>query len=215
LRISDVSYIAGSFTPRTPGLSNQLDEGLRIGPGLAGWLGVCDIVPVDAASHYRQLVQLGREEFLASAAPAALVRYRSSFDDQPVSGVHTLTLDRQMEETLPGGRESMTLEADFELFPLTKKPGASFPDRITIGRTGNNDIVISDSSVSRLHAYVRRDGSRWLVADAGSKNGSWLAGESLAARKERPLASRGELRIGDVDLTFFVADDLFAALGGT
>jgi hypothetical protein len=169
---------------------------------------------VDVASHYRQLVRLGLEEFLASAAPAALVRHRSGFDDQPVSGVHTLTLDREIEQTLPAGRESPAVESELELFPLTKKPGASFPDRITIGRTGNNDIVIPDGSVSRLHAYVRRDGSRWLVADAGSKNGSWLGGAVLAARKETSLASRAELRIGDVDLIFYVAADLFAALGG-
>jgi DNA ligase (NAD+) len=51
---------------------------------------------------------------------------------------------------------------------------AIFPDRITIGRTSNNDVVINDSSVSRLHAYVRREGDKWVVADAGSKNGTKL-----------------------------------------
>ncbi len=168
---------------------------------------------MDAASHYRQLVQLGRDDFLASAAPGALIRQRSSSDDAPMSGVHTLTLDQEIEETLPG-RVMPALETTIELYPLTKKHGASFPDRITIGRTGNNDVVIPDSSVSRLHAYVRRDGARWLVADAGSKNGSWLADEPLAARKERPLVSRAVLRLGDVDLTFYLAADLFAALGG-
>jgi len=42
-----------------------------------------------------------------------------------------------------------------EIYPLAKKPGASFRDRITIGRTSNNDVVIVDHSVSRLHGYVR------------------------------------------------------------
>lgn len=104
---------------------------------------------------------------------------------------------------------------EIEVFPLTKKPGASFPDRITIGRTENNDIALADASVSRLHAYVRRDGARWLVADAGSKNGSWFAGKRLDARKERTLPSRTDLRFGDVDLIFYEAADLFTALGGT
>jgi hypothetical protein len=176
---------------------------------------VCDILAVDAAAHYRQLLQLGRDEFLASAAPAALVRFKSEFEEVIQSGVQTLTIDQEIEETLPHGRESPVRDVDLELFPLTKKAGASFPDRITIGRTSNNDIVIADPSVSRLHAYVRRDGDHWVVADAGSKNGSWLAGETLVARKERPLPSRSPLRIGDVDLTFYVAADLFSALGGT
>lgn len=174
---------------------------------------------MDATAHYRHLLQLGREEFLASSAPAALVRYRSA-NQSAESGATTLTLDQDegqetIEETLPHGKEfAIREEADLEVYPLTKKPGASFPDRITIGRTPNNDVVINDHSVSRFHAYVRHDGTSWIVADAGSKNGSWLDKSSLEARKERRLSSRGILRIGDVDLRFLLARDLFTALGG-
>jgi hypothetical protein len=177
---------------------------------------VCDIHAVDAAAHYRQLVHLGREEFIASAAPAALVRHRADFEvDTPLSGMHTLSIDDEIEETLPAGRESPPAASNLEIYPLTKKPGASFPDRITIGRTENNDIVIREHSISRLHAYVRRDGDQWLVADAGSKNGSWLGDVALAPRKERPLATRSNLRLGDVQLLFYPAADLFTALGGS
>lgn len=174
---------------------------------------------MDATAHYRHLLQLGREEFLASSAPAALVRYRS-VDHADAGAATTLTLDQDegqetIEETLPLGKDfGLREEAELEVYPLTKKPGASFPDRITIGRTPNNDIVINDHSVSRFHAYVRHDGASFIVADAGSKNGSWLDRSSLEARKERRLPSRGVLRIGDVDLRFLLAADLFAALGG-
>ncbi len=174
---------------------------------------------MDAAAHYRQLLQLGRDEFLASAAPAALVRYRA-LDASAMSGANTLTLDQdypdedQIDATLPYGQE-LPPEVDLEVYPLTKKTGASFADRITIGRTPNNDIVVNDSSVSRLHAYIRRDGNNWIVADAGSKNGSWLRGSKLEARRENALPSRAVLRLGEVELTFYVAADLFAALGGS
>jgi len=171
-------------------------------------------VAVDAAAHYRQLLQLGRDEFLAAAAPAALVRYRTDRDDPAASGVTTLSLDEEIEETLPHGRVPLD-EVDLQIFPLAKKPGASFPDRITIGRTNNNDVVIADTSISRLHAYIRRDGASWLLADAGSKNGSWLRGETLGARRETALPSRAMIKLGDVDLTFYSASDLYAALGGT
>lgn len=167
-----------------------------------------------AAAHYRQLLQLGRDEFLAAAAPAALVRHRDGADDPAATAAETLTVDQEIEETLPHSK-LLADELDLEVYPLSKKPGASFPDRITIGRTSNNDIVIADTSVSRLHAYIRRDGAGWVVADAGSKNGSWLAGTSLEPRRERPLPSRAPLRLGDVDLTFYVAGDLYSALGGT
>jgi len=177
---------------------------------------VCDILAVDAAAQYRQLLQLGRSDFLAAAAPAALVRYRSEMTDEtPWPSAATLSIDEEIEETLPHGKDWAPGDVEFELYPVAKKPGASFPDRITIGRIGNNDIVIPDPSVSRLHAYVRRDGAQWLVADAGSKNGSWLTGEALDARRERALPSKAILRLGEVDVTFYVASDLYAALGGT
>jgi hypothetical protein len=169
---------------------------------------------VDAAAHYRQLLQLGRDEFLAAAAPAALVRYRADLDEEPSkSGLQTLSIDEEIEETLPFGRD-LSPDIDMEVYPLTKKPGAAFPDRITLGRTSNNDIVVNDTSVSRFHAYIRRDGATWVVADAGSKNGSWLRGEALEPRREKPLASRAIIKLGEVEMTFYLAADLFAALGG-
>jgi hypothetical protein len=173
---------------------------------------------MDAAAHYRHLLQLGREEFLAASAPAVLVRYRRDSEGLG-EGATTLTMEldtETVEETMPHGKDFFRRneEANLEVYPLAKKPGASFPDRITIGRTTNNDIVINEHSISRLHAYVRFDGSGWVVADAGSKNGSWLGGAALEARKERKVPSRGVLRLGDVDVTFFLASDLFTVLGG-
>lgn len=153
---------------------------------------------MDATAHYRNLATLGRAEFLAGAAPAFLVLARAPDDAADDEDVATTAAPREQ----------------LRLFPLLKKPGASFPDRITIGRTSNNDVVIVDHSVSRLHAYVKRDGARWVVADAGSRSGSWLAGAALTARKERPIASKAALRLGDVELTFYLAGDLYSALGG-
>ena len=171
---------------------------------------------MDAAAHYRQLVQLGREEFLAAAAPAALVRYHDGHA-APAIDQEEETVEETVDEALPppGWVSPADGPSEIELYPLSKKPGASFPDRITIGRTPNNDVVIAEHSVSRLHAYVRLDGTQWLVADAGSKNGSWLDKHRLEPRMERTLASRSVLRLGDVDLTFVAAGDLFAELGGS
>src|SRR6476659_6469388 len=56
LRISDVSYMAGDVYPAGDAPVKRL----------AGGLHVCEEHAVDAAAHYRQLLQLGREEFLAS-----------------------------------------------------------------------------------------------------------------------------------------------------
>jgi hypothetical protein len=199
---------------------------------------------MDAAAHYCHLLGLGREEFLAAAAPAVLVRHRAAAPDPTLAGTTTLTMtldlrldlpfdrpadrpiDHRMgppagahedrgeavDEAMPHGK-FIPVPAAIELFPLAKKPGASFPDRITIGRTSNNDVVIADASVSRLHAYVR-DSDPWVVADAGSKNGSWLDGVVLAPRRETALAPGAAIRFGDVQLAFYRSEDLFELMGG-
>lgn len=179
---------------------------------------------MDAAAHYRHLLTLGRDEFLAAAAPAVLVRYRAYIPatrNRPIAT--TLMIERDVAETMDATvlRGRFTPETiEMELYPLAKKPGASFPDRITIGRTSNNDVVIVDPSVSRLHAYVRvaNDSGEaqadWLIADAGSKNGSWLNEAQLEPRKEAALPPRTTLRLGDVELAFYPSTELFSLLGG-
>jgi hypothetical protein len=168
---------------------------------------------VDVAAHYRHLIALGREEFLAAAAPAAFVRYPSRVRVGIRATDRTIAPEETLDVTDPGAH--VEAEVGLEVLPLAKKPGASFADRITIGRTHNNDLVIVDHSVSRFHAYVRQAGGGWVVADAGSKNGSWLRGSPLEPRREQPLPSRAVLRLGEVDLTFYVGSDLFHALGGS
>lgn len=171
---------------------------------------------MDAAAHYRHLIGLGRDEFLAAAAPAALVRYQRPYTGRDPVGVGASsddTVEKSKDQPIPTRRSISGPE--LALYPLVRRPEAPFSDRITIGRTPQSDIVIEDHSVSRQHAYVRQDGATWLVADAGSKNGSWLRGAALEPRREKVLPSRAVLRFGDVDVTFFLANDLFAALGGT
>ena len=169
---------------------------------------------MDAAAHYRQLLTLGRDEFLAAAAAAVLVRRRATPD--PATPVIVLNADHDIRETVDGRLSHGKLTdgaTEMELYPLAKKSGASFPDRITIGRMPNNDVVISDPSVSRLHAYVK-PAEIWLVSDAGSKNGSWLNEQWLDPRREVSLPPGSVLRLGDVRFTFYLSRDLFDLHGG-
>lgn len=51
--------------------------------------------------------------------------------------------------------------------------------RFTIGRDDTNDVIISDKSVSRVHAELYELGEdQYKLVDSGSSNGTWCLGES-------------------------------------
>ena len=93
------------------------------------------------------------------------------------------------------------------VFPLLKSQGNAFGRGITVGRTGNNDVVLDDGSVSRFHAWFSRDAGEagFLLTDAGSKNGSYVAGGRLLARKPVPVGDGMRVRFGQVEATFYTA----------
>ncbi|MBE7451898.1 MAG: FHA domain-containing protein [Kofleriaceae bacterium] len=167
---------------------------------------------MDQAERYLQLALLGRSAFLAAAAPAALVRRRAEGSETDTDS--RPALDEEVDTLVAPVLGRRRGPRGIEVYPLAKKPGASFADMITVGRTPNNDVVLRDVTVSRFHAYFRQRGDRWLIADAGSKNGSELEGQPLEPRKERELASGVAVRIGDFDLTFYTAPELYGVLGG-
>lgn len=49
----------------------------------------------------------------------------------------------------------------------------------TIGRSKENQVVIPESHVSRLHARVSRDGNDFVVEDLGSANGTLIDGQRI------------------------------------
>ncbi len=67
---------------------------------------------------------------------------------------------------------------------------------LTIGRNPDNDVVLNDKGVSRVHARLERSDGEWNVTDLGSTNGSYLGPERLPPDIPRRLKSGAELRIG-------------------
>ncbi|MEO0947021.1 MAG: FHA domain-containing protein [Cyanobacteria bacterium J06641_5] len=55
---------------------------------------------------------------------------------------------------------------------------SNLPERIAIGRSSNNDVVLADSVVSRWHAEVVRLGSDWIFVVLGI-NGAYVDGQRV------------------------------------
>lgn len=89
--------------------------------------------------------------------------------------------------------------------PLKKRKGAGrpFAERIFVGRAYSNDVVLRHSSVSKTHAWFECDSEgRFVLADAGSKNGTQLNGEPLNPRETRVLEQGDKVTFGKVESTF-------------
>jgi pSer/pThr/pTyr-binding forkhead associated (FHA) protein len=71
--------------------------------------------------------------------------------------------------------------------------------RLTFGRTSDADVVIDDSSLSRVHASVNREGDRVWIIDEGSTNGSSVNGKPVPL-EGTPLNDGDEIYIGNTTI---------------
>lgn len=72
-------------------------------------------------------------------------------------------------------------------------------DIIKIGRLEDNDIIISDPSVSRHHAELSREGPTYIIRDLGSTNGSKI---NQSPMKEAILEDEDCITLGKTDFIF-------------
>jgi MoxR-like ATPase len=91
-----------------------------------------------------------------------------------------------------GGRRRAALVCAFP------RPAAlALPDSGTvIGRSWLAERGLADTEVSSNHLRIDRAGGALRVADAGSRNGTWVNGARLAPRDLTPLESGSVLRLG-------------------
>ncbi|BBX47813.1 response regulator transcription factor EmbR [Mycobacterium cookii] len=68
-----------------------------------------------------------------------------------------------------------------------------------IGRSPDNDIVLSDAKVSRHHAVITDDGTTFLITDLGSANGVRVLGRRIDPSTQ--LRDGDRIRIGDQEFT--------------
>jgi pSer/pThr/pTyr-binding forkhead associated (FHA) protein len=77
-------------------------------------------------------------------------------------------------------------------------------DAAIIGRAESSDVpVLLDLSVSRRHALVIKEGPDYFVEDTGSRYGTRLDGQPLAARQK--LRDGAMIRVGETDFCFRVS----------
>ncbi|MBC9956112.1 FHA domain-containing protein [Yimella sp. cx-51] len=68
---------------------------------------------------------------------------------------------------------------------------------LTIGRSRDNDLMVTDAGASRRHAQLRRVGDQIEVVDLGSSNGTFVDGRRITA--PTLVAPGGSIQLGGTD----------------
>ena len=135
----------------------------------------------------KRLAEIQSEEEFFSATLPVPVLYVEQF----------LDLSDSNEFMTNDGKTGESRRIDL-FFPLRKRSGANaFTSMVTVGRAGNNDVVIQGEGVSKFHAYFLRVREDWALIDAGSSLGTFVEDRRLEPRKERaPMSNGTRIRLG-------------------
>jgi hypothetical protein len=150
----------------------------------------------------------GRDAFVAAAGPAfLLVRAQQS------AGAADNLMVTRCEVASPTPQADGALDLNhldgYEAYAVKRRARSRFGgDYVSIGRGDNNDIVLQSESVSKFHAFVTAKDDGFTIADAGSRNGTFLNEERVPGYRDGPgrvIADGDSLRFGDIRATFVSA----------
>lgn len=72
---------------------------------------------------------------------------------------------------------------------------------VTLGRSRNRDVPLSEKSISRHHVTLLARGKQFFVKDEGSQNGTWLQGVRIGAGDTVELRPEDTLRVGGFEIS--------------
>ena len=103
---------------------------------------------------------------------------------------------------------------DYRVAPLRKKIGGHpFNMFLTVGRAGNNDIVLRDIQVSKVHAFLEDDKGTWRIRDSNSMNGTFVGGLRIPSDEKTVLRSSDTVKLGPgLSAVFFNPADFYQFL---
>jgi hypothetical protein len=103
--------------------------------------------------------------------------------------------------------------AEWRIVQVKKREGNPYPDRFSIGRAPNCDIVIRLPSVSKVHAHIQVNGAgSFSLRDNEASNFTFVNGRKLEAKASAPLCIGDEIAFGSLELQFVDAAQLYQIL---
>jgi hypothetical protein len=161
-----------------------------------------------AMDYLSRFKKLGRREFLGlHPYPVLLEGEHVPATRRKVFMLKTIT----NEIRGLAARDDLEMRLDDEVLnarviPVGKREADSPGHMIFLGRSPTNDVVISDTMVSKLHAYFCQlpGENEYQLVDMNSTNGTFVNGEKLLPSVKKTLCDADEVAFGpEAKLIFF------------
>ena len=172
---------------------------------------------MDSFATYRELALRLDAAAFARSVDAFFVVKRPRVDGAPSSAsAIEFRTTHVRSQSRAAALEGDEFARSWVTLPVRKRPGNPFPDRVSIGRATNCDIVLRVSYVSKVHAHLLIDPSMPLrLADARSANGTWVNGRELTPGEIVGVSSGDALCFGAAELELLSGADMHRLLTST
>lgn len=87
-----------------------------------------------------------------------------------------------------------------DLLPFKIEEYYSIGEILSLGRQGDNDVVIKDPFISKNHFKIVEDEEMYYLEDLNSSNGTFLNGEKIEDVVR--LSNNDRIRIGNIEFLF-------------
>jgi hypothetical protein len=180
--------------------------------------------PFHMAEEYlaRSAIQLDRTEFVARFPQWFLIvpvdtvarpsqRFRTMVDED--AKLQRALAEAGREEGRPTLKSPRWGQQPWVPKALAKGKESPYPERISIGRASNVDIVLRSRFVSKLHAHiVVAAGQNPTVVDLSSQNGTFINNVRLEARTPGAISNGDIASFGQVHCELATSDVVYYAL---
>jgi hypothetical protein len=128
-------------------------------------------------------------------------------DDEEDAAIHVSVPGETKEQVdvaaPPSMERTITVQYSFGGNPFQKELQIKQGDRLSVGRTKENNLPIDDPSISKYHASLALDSEgNLMLADTGSTNGTFVNGTRIPYGKTAMVTERDKVRFGLVDASF-------------
>jgi pSer/pThr/pTyr-binding forkhead associated (FHA) protein len=151
--------------------------------------------------HYylRDIAEISPSQFLEHYDHPALLSWKEPGQDEDTELQFGTLIVGQIEDQPEASFNGTASQlAGISVIEVRKRAGSTPSKMILVGRSPENDIVLVDKTISKLHAYFQKaaDGETYELVDAGSTNLTRVNGQFLTPHKAHLLSNLDRIDFG-------------------